>query len=221
MTFARYKGGGGPGVFTKNKTYLVEQVGSDAVNLHRVTIEDDNGVRIIFSPDNDSRFVFCDEVWVCVLHGWSDINPGDILEACDISQDMKSLLVKWSWQERSSARMIDRDWFEIIDMTTLRPGMELKDTESGHWKRVESIDEQMRVNVLGEEGYETLDGYALSVTMGEIDRVRIVRCTMDAGIPELTKGKLYRVTHEGKEVFRVVADSGQELYFDKGRFSFS
>jgi hypothetical protein len=215
MTFARYKGGGGEGQFTKGKTYIVKPAGSDAVNVNDVGIWDDQLDLHTIDPDAEHRFEFCESAYGVFLKDCMGYESGDVIVVDDVSID----LTMFSIETPEGARMIQAHLIELVDWRTLKPGVELLDLETRCWERVERVDESMWVQVDGCDELRSLVNYRFAVTDGEVDRVRTARCINAAGLTTLVEGNSYRVCREGNGTVLVETDDGQQT-FDIARFEF-
>lgn len=213
MIFARHIGGDDS--FTKGKTYIVTQTGTDTVNLHKATLTDDNGNVVTFNPDDDHRFEYCEQVFGVFLYEmWSGTYPGMVVLLDDISND--GLMVRCLDDEKS--RYLDSHMILILDPSNFGVGFEIRDMSTGVWQRVERIDEAMWVKTQFSDKLRPLTDYSLSVAKGEIDRARLARCVNDNGIEQLTEGYQYRVLCEKDEEIEVEAGDGCVYSYDRERF---
>lgn len=216
MIFARYKGGGGN--FTKGKTYIVTQTGTDTVNLHSATLRDDAGERETFDPEDDHRFEYCEQVFgVLLSQMWPDSYPGLVVLLDDISRDGRMVRCL---DVDEQPRYLEAEQVRILDPSNFSIGFEVMDVETGVWQRVERVDDAMWVKTQLSDKLRPLTDYGLSVTAGEIDRIRLARCVYDNGIEQLTKGYQYRVLCEHDDEIKVEAGDGCVYAYDKDRFEF-
>jgi hypothetical protein len=216
MLFARFKGG--EGNFTKSKTYIVTQTGTDTVNLHRAMLRDDKGERVTFNPDDDHRFEFCEEVFAVLLMPiWADSYPGLIVRLDDVTSD--GAMVRCQDVDETP-RFIDAHVVIILDPSNISLGFEVMDVETGVWQRIERIDEALWVKTEFSGFLRPMTDYTLSVSDGEIDRVRIAKCINAAGADSLTEGYQYRVFSESDSEVTVNTDEDCMESFDNDRFNF-
>jgi hypothetical protein len=215
MTFARYKGGGGEGNFSKGKTYIVMPAGSDAVNTKDICVWDDELDVVHVNSEVDRRFEFCEQAYGVILEPCMDYEAGFVVVVVDVSHD----LTMYSIQTPEGPRMICAHMIELIDWRTLKPGIELQCLETHWWERVERVDENMWVQMDGGIDLHPLINYRFSVTNGEIDRIRMARCINAKGAESLVEGNMYRVRQEFGSSCLIDIDAGVRDY-DAARFEF-
>jgi hypothetical protein len=219
MIFARYKGGGGSGHFTKKKTYLVQQRNIEAVNLTEVRVQDDEGETVKFNPETDHRFEFCESVFAVLRKQVGDLKAGTVFLVDDTDISLRGTYFQCRDRDRKS-RMLRAELLLPLDHHNIVPGIELRNTQTGLWARTERVDGSMWVQVEGSAEFLPLDAYGLSVSDGEIDRIRMACCKNAEGIQALTEGNQYRVLCESSEVIEVESDDGCVYGYDPERFEF-
>ena len=220
MIFARYIGGGGPGSFIRKKTYVTKQKNGDAVNLNDICLFDEEGKRICFDPDTDHRFKFVENVFGVLIKKFCGLswNVGKVVIIDDATTNGKDTY--YSVLTPPKEVYLDDEYFLLLDHSNIVPGIEVKDAETGLWARVKRVNDAMWVQVEGSDEYRPLTCYELSISDGDIDSIRMVRCINDEGIPVLTNGNQYRVVCEKDDILEIEADDGCIYGYDSERFEF-
>jgi len=215
MTFARYKGGGGEGAFSKGQTYIVQPAGADAVNINDVSVWDDNLDVVTFNTDTDSRFEFCEQAYGVFLQDCLEYEAGYVVVVNDVSND----LTMYGIQTSEGLRMLQAHLIELVDWRILKPGVELLNYDTHEWEAVKQVDESMWVKMMEDEFFEPLINFKFAVSDGEIDRIRTARCVNADGDESLVKGDVYRVRSEVGGTISVEVEDKTET-FDLDRFEF-
>jgi len=215
MIFTRYIGPDGNGKFTKGKTYIARPgVGSaDTVDVDRLTLTDDTGENVCVSPQEE-RFMFPEEVYAVILQAIDDeFQPGVIVTLDDISKDGKFCSVK-------SQGYYNADMFELLDRTTVVPGIYVCEQTTGVWTKVERVDECMWIRCEGRQEMESPENFRFAVTDGEMAMEPLMQCIDADGADGLTHHTIYRLTQSDfqGDMVGLVNDDDQNMTYDRNRF---
>jgi hypothetical protein len=187
MIFARYRGPTGEGNFTKGKTYLARPGldDTDTVDFDRLYIVDDDGERIVADPDN-GRFEYLDEVYVALLGKGLAFPQGSIHLANEVSRDGEYMSVR-------RIGFLKKEILEILDESTLVPGMWVMDRQTGIWTQIERVDESTWIMPEGFEEMRDPEEFHMAVFEGDVAMEPLVRCCDASGVEGLTVGTIYQL----------------------------
>lgn len=219
MNFARYKGPQHEGVceFIPGRIYFADNriEGSDACDLETFDIEDECGkARRIKIPSPEWEFL--QEVYAVVVHGSDGFTESGQVVVLDGLEDDGNLKVS----VKGYGLRMPSD-VSILDVTTIYPGMSVRDESTNYWKRIESIDEAMWISVGG--GLRSPEEFSFAVSKGDILSSPImVCCNSQLASRELTEGNYYipicTFIEDGRISHLIVNDRGEEKVYDGWHF---
>ena len=214
MLFARFIGGDEcPLGFTEGKVYIAEEgFSGESVTVDSFVVENDEGKSIQVQTE-EMWFDFLDVVYAAWVGERQDIGfeEGEVVVIDDA--DNGSLHV----QERGYYQAGN---FVIFDWTNVKPGMRVRDKETGRWLRILRINDVCEFSVESDPSiYVEPVGFCFAVAEGRLcGEPPMLVCVTDAGA-DLTEGREYEQIGAGEDFYVVKGDDGQENSYMADRFS--
>lgn len=214
MIFARFMGTAGEGNFIDSGIYLASwELDSGTVSSDLVEIWDEDGKKIR-EDTREERFEYLEEVCAVITVPFCDFDVGEVvvLEDARINGGIMYGV--------AGVGFIHANQLTILDGTILRPGTLVANGISGRSVKITKVDENGRIAVENSDRLKEPSEFQFFVENGEVLLAYWVECLDVSGEPNLTKGKLYRVTLLDKtnSVIGVINDANEEQQYIKDRF---
>lgn len=181
-------------------------------------------IEVLLPDGSKKEYPYADDRWEVISHafvvvascaGGGDLELGRVMTASEF--DGERLLVDNHGWRRAEA-------FEVLDSSTVRPGMRVLDRSDSRWKIVARIDEDCYMSVADDP--TTLrppTDFSFSVADGSIEECRLLRCCMsypDGEAPWVEHGKVYvEVARSQRDVVSVIDGKGDEREVPKSCFA--
>ena len=216
MIFVRYKGGEpGSGKFTRGKTYIADtfEEGS-AVILSVMGVKDDDGTELRESTDS-GRFDFMNFVYAVVVVAPSKqaisanrdpakLNVGDVVKIDQVSLDGKMFRIS------GLSVYYDVGLFDILDWTTVVPGMRVMRLTDKKWKTIQAVNDSIWFRLEDSEVFISPEMARFAVSGGGVAMEPFMRYVGDDD-GKLKCGAVYPVAQsndgQGKVLLRIDAGS--------------
>lgn len=219
MSFARWKGVLKDGLVPGKVYPASSAMGGSAAGGGMTVFLGSPGTFFHVTEAGMESWEVSEKAYAVALRSIEDVKPGEVVVATDWTQDGKV--------EVEGVGYYGPEYLEVLDRTSVFPGVGVLDLADEHWKRVVAVDEALWVKTDGLGEFRSPEEFVFPVSdQGDLLAEPLVTCVRGgltwAQVKGLTAGKkyyLHMTTGDGSYV--VKGDDGEPRLYARELFRMS